>query len=574
MARPRLADRDAHEVLVAHLNAEGIPAATKQVVPTQPEPLPEPRLMMPRPSISTLRRYEGVQQVSSQALQDLLQLTADLCGATRCVVGLLDEQGAMFRTAFGVPAAEVARFVPLWLHVLAGGAPVVRDVRAQDPLAAMPDLGAQAFLGVPLLGPAGQPIGALAVCADLPHDFSDREEGIARALGRQIVALLQLKDGVAHVRERHFQEHTALKTLHGVLRAALTVGIVATDNAGTITHFNAGAEQLFGVGAEDVVHRASAASLFAPDDLATCLHTPAPTFEALAAHCRASSPHEQECRIRRGTAIHDVTVSAAPIYDEEQALSGYVFVVRDVSEQRAAARMRDEFISSMSHELRTPLTAILGALNLIAGGVAGTPPEGVVELVRIAQDNSGRLLRLVNDILDLQKIEAGVFELDLTPHDLHAVVSHAVDLASPLCTPRALSVALERHSTSPLIVRADFDRLVQVVLNLLSNAVKFSPHGTTIEVSVVEHDGHGRIVVRDHGPGIPLDFHSRVFARFAQASADNPHGGTGLGLSIVRSLVELHRGHVSFESVLGSGTTFQVALPLLGEDEKEAPQPS
>lgn len=520
---------------------------------------------MTRPNLSTLRRYQGVSQLSARALEDLLQLVVDACGAARCVAGFLDDGGALFRTTIGVPPADIYRFVPIWLYAIAGGPAAVRDVREVDVLAVIPELGARSFLAVIIPGGGGRPAGVVCVCDDAPRDFTEREERVARAAARQIAAQMELGATLDRLRERHLIHLDALETLNGVLRAATTVAIVTTDRAGIITQFNAGAERIFAARAGRVVGRASAASLFSPEEIAARGRELGPTFgplegfEVLAAPCRTAGPIEQEWALQSNPEAY-VSVVAAPLQDEDGVLTGYVLLGRDVTERRAMARLRDEFISTTSHELRTPLTALLGALDLAAGGVGGALPEGVAELVGIAQDNGRRLLRLVNDILDVQKLDAGVFELSLAPCDLGAVVTRAVDLARPLCAPRDLSLTV-RAPPAPLVATGDFDRLVQVALNLISNAVKFSPNGGEVTVTVTDHDGRGRISVADQGPGIPLDFRDRIFTRFAQASSKSTRGGTGLGLSIVRSLVELHRGRVWFDSTPGEGATFHVELP-------------
>jgi signal transduction histidine kinase len=223
----------------------------------------------------------------------------------------------------------------------------------------------------------------------------------------------------------------------------------------------------------------------------------------------------------------------------------------------------DDFVSIVSHELRTPLTSILGALGLAAGGVAGPLSEPLAELVHIAHANSERLLDLVNDLLDVRKLAAGAIHLDLSRVDLREVVARALEVTRPFAV--RYGVRVEVGASAGAQVEADFDRLVQVVVNLISNAVKFSPSGATVTVSVVERGGTARLAVSDAGPGIPDDFRPHIFEKFAQASAlDGPHrGGTGLGLSIVKSLVDLHRGEVGFESTPGRGTVFHVDLAAI-----------
>jgi DNA-binding response OmpR family regulator/anti-sigma regulatory factor (Ser/Thr protein kinase) len=244
---------------------------------------------------------------------------------------------------------------------------------------------------------------------------------------------------------------------------------------------------------------------------------------------------------------------------------------RDVSERKRMERLKDEFVSTVSHELRTPLTSIRGSLGLIAGGAVGDIPAKAKRLVEIAHSNCQRLVNLVNDILDIQKIEAGGMAFDMAHIDLLPVVHRAIDENASYA--HQFDVAVTFESVLPSVyVQGDFNRLLQVITNLLSNAVKFSPKGDVVVLRVSL--GHQQVVlaVEDHGPGISEEFRPRVFQKFSQADATDTRtkGGTGLGLSISRAIAERHGGELSFESEPGSGATFNLALPLSAEDADAA----
>ncbi|MFN7143352.1 MAG: ATP-binding protein, partial [Myxococcota bacterium] len=239
---------------------------------------------------------------------------------------------------------------------------------------------------------------------------------------------------------------------------------------------------------------------------------------------------------------------------EEEVLA----IVRDITERKRGDRRKDEFVSIVSHELRTPLTSIHGALGLIAGGVFGATPPALAELVDVARTNSDRLVRLINDMLDLDKMEAGQLELELVPLQVDALVDAALEGMGGAAT--NAGVRLARVTEEPGTVLGDRDRLLQVLTNLLSNAVRFSPPDASVVVIVRACGARVRILVKDEGPGVPADRVDHLFRKFAQLGAKR--GGTGLGLAISKAIVDQHGGAVGLLPG-GPGATFFVDLPAV-----------
>lgn len=239
-----------------------------------------------------------------------------------------------------------------------------------------------------------------------------------------------------------------------------------------------------------------------------------------------------------------------------------VAVVRDITERRRVAEMKDAFVSTVSHELRTPLTSIAGSLGLLAGGAAGELPDKAARLIGIAHSNSQRLVRLINDILDVEKLESGKLVMSMSPLDLRDIASRAIEGVRGYADQLGVTLSLAGGDAAP--VRGDADRLIQVVTNLLSNAAKFSPSGGEVTVTVNPETRVARLSVADRGPGIPEEFRSRIFSKFAQADSTDTRakGGTGLGLAIAREIAERHGGRLWFESAEGDGATFHLDLPL------------
>ena len=243
----------------------------------------------------------------------------------------------------------------------------------------------------------------------------------------------------------------------------------------------------------------------------------------------------------------------------------FVAIVRDITERKKVDRLKSEFVSTVSHELRTPLTSIRGSLGLIVSGVTGTLPEQAKTMSDIAYKNSERLLGLINDILDIEKIESGNMKFDFKVQPLMPLIEQALESNRGYGEEHGVLFQLTR-SAPESGVRVDTERLMQIMSNLLSNAAKFSLRGETVTVSVQAVQGSARVEVHDQGPGIPIEFQDKIFQKFSQADASDARqkGGTGLGLSITKAIVEQMGGRIGFISKSGTGTTFYFEFPLVG----------
>jgi PAS domain S-box-containing protein len=238
--------------------------------------------------------------------------------------------------------------------------------------------------------------------------------------------------------------------------------------------------------------------------------------------------------------------------------------LRDITERRRVDQMKAEFISTVSHELRTPLTSIAGSLGLLIGGATGPLPDKAGRLISIAHSNCQRLVRLINDILDMEKIESGKMTFDMHSLDLGDLARRASDAMGGYAQEFGVTFDLDIPADLPPI-SGDADRLMQVASNLLSNASKFSPKGGTVFVTLERQQRRLRLTVRDQGAGVPANFRARIFSKFAQADASDirQKGGTGLGLAITKEIVERHGGRLWFDSPPEGGAAFHVELPIV-----------
>ncbi len=256
---------------------------------------------------------------------------------------------------------------------------------------------------------------------------------------------------------------------------------------------------------------------------------------------------------------------AAALELQEGRAVGVVVAFTDISERNALDRMKDEFISTVSHELRTPLTSLRAALGLIAGGAITSRPEKVRQMMEIAIGNTDRLVRLVNDILDLERIGSGKAELHSVMCSMDELMRRTTSLLQASAQKSNVRFTIEANDVQ---VYADPDRILQTLTNLVSNAIKFSPQATTIpsEVRLTAHyvsPEEALIEVKDQGRGIPEDKLQQIFERFKQVDASDSRamGGTGLGLAICRSIITQHGGTIWATSRLGEGSVFHFTLP-------------
>lgn len=323
--------------------------------------------------------------------------------------------------------------------------------------------------------------------------------------------------------------------------------ILTLEPTGAIVGANTAAERLFGWPTDQLLGRSI--SELVP---------------GLLSHLR---PSESTGSIREATAFPhhgdpiplEVGLNAVQLNDQTL----FTAFLRDLRERRRVERLKNEFIAVVSHELRTPLTSIRGTLGLLEGGVVGPLPERAEGLVRIAHENSVRLARLVDDILDLEKLEQGKLRLDRRVAPLGPLLEESLEAVRGTADRVGVPLVLDPPEEAGARARVDGGRLVQVLVNLLSNAIKHSPAGAPVHLSLRRAQDHWRLEVRDQGVGVPEAFQGQLFEKFTQAdpSEDRVVQGTGLGLAIARSLVERMDGRIGFVTPPGGGALFYVELP-------------
>jgi signal transduction histidine kinase len=263
------------------------------------------------------------------------------------------------------------------------------------------------------------------------------------------------------------------------------------------------------------------------------------------------------------TSIRQIKMSAHVQRDAAGMAVRLVGVSWDVTELKRVERMKSEFVATVSHELRTPLTSLRGSLGLLVGGALERYPERARSMIQVAARNADRLALLIDDLLDLEKMEAGKMRFEVVPVDLPALIRQCIETNDGLAQRYGVHFRFAPSTDTIVKVNADPYRLQQVLANLLSNAAKFSPQGGDVEIVMKTSEDAVRVEVIDQGSGVPKEFRSRLFEKFSQADSSDARtkGGTGLGLAVCKAIMDALGGAIGHESVASRGATFFFELP-------------
>ena len=397
-------------------------------------------------------------------------------------------------------------------------------------------------------------------------DVFDRAVVVRDDAGRPVRVIGALVD----LTSQRISEQTiaSLSRQRQLLLDSVGDGIVGIDPAGEITFVNHGAMELLqvpdgalqGTHVHDVFHGTDS-----HHDRQSC-----PIQETVVSGSPYTTIDDHFLRGNRTKFAADFT--ANPVIDEDGAVVGGVVCFRDVTEKRALERMKSEFVSTVSHELRTPLTSIRAALGLLSSGKITHAGDRGLRMLDIAVVNTDRLVRLINDILDVEKLDSGTV-LNPANVDGGGLIRQAIDVMKPMADKAGVSLS---STAGGEMILADPDRITQTLTNLISNAIKFSPPRSHVTISTSIKLGMWQCEVRDEGRGVPADKLEVIFERFQQVDASDSRqkGGTGLGLSICRSIIRQHGGRIWAESQLDHGSSFLFTVPLASQEQGEEDHPA
>ena len=450
--------------------------------------------------------------------------------------------GAALAVLFSVAGLLVARRITRPLGALAESAERLgRGEAVQLPPNANDYFEVQA-LSTTLNGLVGDLVRKQAELRDLNATLEQRVEERTRELERALASV-----------------QASEQRINAIVEAAQDA-YIAVDQRGMILDWNGAAERMFGWRRNEAVGW-PLSELVLPERYRASLGQALLAFRQTGHLAMLDRRLERKVIDRQGREF-TIEMTAALAGQGEDAF--FSVFLHDISERKRVEQMKNEFISTVSHELRTPLTSIQASLAMLADGMAGELPPDALRLTAIASQSSERLVRMVNDLLDIQKIEAGQMHFKAQAQPLLPVAERA--LAAMEGHARKAGVRLlsdwDAHAAG-IAASIDADRMEQVLTNLLSNAIKFTPAGKSVTLGLAQTPGKARLLVLDEGPGIAPEFQQRVFQRFAQADgADSrTRGGTGLGLAISKAIIEEHGGTIGFTTAPDRGTRFVVELP-------------
>jgi PAS domain S-box-containing protein len=529
--------------------------------------------------------YQLTQELSrsidlSYVLQNALTHTLDMLEADRGVVLLLDaETGQVTPHAthnWQSGSLDLADLPPEWERGY--GSPLILKAGDADGhvFNSFAPGETETVVCAPLLA-NGQFHGILAVATSEPKGFDAGRQGLIDAVATNLALslgsweVIQTLNDQARELGLMLRQHQEESSKREAILASIADGVVFNDQRGRIILVNRAAELILSRRAQDLIGRdlKDLFRLFTAGPRINILEA----MRAILTNPQADIPPEASQTVMQ---IDNRTISAhlSPVVTQGNEFLGIVTIFRDITKEVDSDRAKSEFVSTVSHELRTPVTAIKGYTDLIYSGMVGEINDNQKQFLGIVKSNTERLTALINDLLDISRVETGRVRFEPEPVQLGDIIKNVIDALAPNAEDKEHTLNLKVEAGLAEIM-GDPNRLNQVFTNLVGNAIKYTPEGGQIDVAVYSVEEAVRADVRDNGIGIGAEDLGKIFERFYRA--DHPlvqeSRGSGLGLSIVKMFVEMHGGRVWAESDAGTGSTFTVLLPLPTAQKEMEPEP-
>ena len=489
-------------------------------------------------------------------VKQILKLTP----ATGAVIELAEQGNMIYRAATGSIAKYIGLLLPIEdsisglcvkTHKILNSQDTECDKRVNQE--ACQKVKARSLVVAPLFY-QGKPVGVLKIISKKPHAFNEIDVHTLKIMANLIASGIAQKLYFEQLISQTNKLKEVEERLHLLVESIQDYAIFMLDPNGYIKTWNSGARHMLGFSEEEIVGQRFE------------IFYPAQTVEAsrpqsLLHIARGKGRLEKEgLRIKKNGESFWVNEIITSLYDTREKFCGFAVILRDLTQSKKVESLQNEFISVVNHELRTPLTSIRGALGLLQ---VGDFPQNTKKLLNIANKNSERLSRLINDILDIQKIDDNKMQFNIKPLNIKQMIHESI-LSNHMYAKNFEVNLVADMPNENFIVNMDADRFLQIMANLISNAIKYSPKHGEILITLNKHANSARISVVDQGPGIPQEFQSRIFQKFAQANASvtREFTGTGLGLNITKMLIEKLGGKIDFSSS-ENGSTFYFDLPIL-----------
>ncbi len=541
-------------------------------------PLPENEAQR----LEALRSLKILDTPPEERFDRITRLAMHLFDAPIVLLSLLDANRQWFKSCQGLSVSEIPRDISFCGHTILGedimliqNAPL--DPRFSDNPLVIANPYVHFYAGIPLAALDGNKIGTFCLMDQRPRQISDEELTVLRDIAiwaEHELNTIQLNLALATQREAEEKLRKTLDELEIQYRAAeharsetraiidaTSEAIILISPEGRFLSVDRQFTQFFALRPEDVSGRRF-------DELEhefeQIFADPAAFKALVTGTARDEQSQFTEIVTQSWPRSRELELYSTPVQSAGGERLGRLYVFRDVTHEREVDRMKSEFVSLVSHELRTPLTSIKGYVDLLLEGDAGELNEEQEEYLGIVKNNADRLVALINDLLDVSRIESGKIQLQRASLDIAQSIRGVANSLKPQIEGKAQQLALDIPATLPA-VSGDPDRVTQILTNLLSNAYKYTPKGGTITISAVSERSMVRVDVRDTGIGLSAEEQAQLFTKFFRARNQTTEevGGTGLGLAITRSLVEMHGGKIIVFSAPGQGSTFSFTLPTV-----------
>ncbi|MGI9414554.1 MAG: GAF domain-containing sensor histidine kinase [Hyphomicrobiales bacterium] len=527
--------------------------------------------------LRALRSYDVLDSAPEERFDRVTRMACRLLDVPICLVSLVDSERQWFKSRQGLDATETPRDISFCTYTIMQDEMMVvpnalEDPRFRDNPLVLQDPKIRFYAGAPLTNQAGQNVGTLCAIDRRPRNFTDDQKTLFRDLAAIVVDELELRVAGRRAAQELKSKEAVLEDFNAVF-SGIDYGVMFMGPDLRARLINDAFCRMWNVS----------------DEFAQAM----PTFDQMIEYLRDGGIYDvpdaewaDYVRDRREALLRADGKAALSARSDGRVLEykciplpdgGRMLTYADVTERERNMELKSEFVSIVSHELRTPLSSLVAALGLISRGTLGDVPQQARSLIAIAHNNAQRLVALVNDILDVQKIEAGRLDYHFEPVDIVALTRQALSETEIYGAEYGVRFRFEEN-IGQAWVNADALRLTQVLTNLLSNAAKYSSRDEEVIVRAFRTDRSIRLSVCDGGQGIAQHMHGKIFQKFTQVDASDVRAkkGTGLGLSICKAIVEAHGGDIRVESLPGAGATFYfdlIELTGFGRDEGHPRRP-